>query len=163
MKLIFSFILTLPLLSVAADLPFNAYCELQKSTGSNFRGAPFAKLIATPEVSQLYTFDSSTEAEDYQGPEGDRADLYKAKLESDGKNKTFALPSLEHTKKVAGSALVYKVASKVFQNPADFKGTGKTFELRAENRDYDDDYSGVFFWTHGYVVKDRATFTCVVL
>ncbi len=121
------------------------------------------KLIATPEASQMYSFDSRDEAQNFSGVDESQLQLYTAKLESKDKWNRFAVPSIEQTKASAGSNLVYRIKNKVFQNPNAFRGTGATFEVEAEYRDYDDDYNTVYFYVHGYVIKDRGTFTCVVL
>lgn len=118
-------------------------------------------MFTTQDFLSVNHFSSSEEALNFKGYEGQWLELTKARLESSGRTLTFAVPKLEQAKKTAGGAFVYKISNKVYQSPESFKL--KSFELQAEFRDYDDDYSGLFFWTHGYVLHDKATFTCVVL
>jgi len=136
----------------------DSICQLARSNGGGYyANHPFAKLILDTEVAEFYTFDNLIDALKFGGGDGKLKEFYSSRLESAKTQRVYARPSLQEAKSSAGTTEVLKINNSVFKNPR------SSFKVKVEIRDFDDDYSGLFYLIHGYVIKDKAEYLCRVL
>ncbi len=142
-----------------------AVCTVQNVEKENhFSEYRYAKVYLSDETSEFYNFTKLEEATAFEAPtDRDIREIYTGKLEEEmGRSRTYARPILEHARKTYGSATVMKVRNAVIKKQSELSA-GSVFGLEVEHRDYDSDYSGLFYWLNGYVVKAKGQFNCTVL
>lgn len=143
--------------SSMADAQTSAVCELSSRDEDSFFVQPFGKLLVGRGDSQLAFFDSREEAVNFRGADDANRSLVTYVLEETrGRDATFANPTLEEAKRRADGAMVFKIRNDILSG----RNRAQQFDLKIEYRDYDDDYTGLFYLIHGYVVHSRAKYRC---
>jgi hypothetical protein len=77
-----------------------------------------------------------------------------------GSRSVYADADLEEVKRRANAVQLFKLPKSVLRDVKRYQD--QPFEVKFEDRDYDDDYSFLKRGFKGYVMRDEATYTCVL-